>query len=91
MVVANALCDVLPNGDECLKHLLNIVPNHLLVQRVRLTKSPSFFREYEAYGIMTYEFYHNAEDLEKQVQDAGYRVSYHNLYGDDIFDLELSR
>ena len=91
LVVANALCDVLPNGDECLKHLLNIVPNHLLVQRVRITQLPNFFREYRAYGIMTYEFYHNKQELEKQVKSAGYELSYHNLYGDNVFDLELNR
>ena len=40
IVVANALCDVLPNGDECLRSLLQIGADNLLIQRIRTTNIP---------------------------------------------------
>jgi|TARA_R110000824_G_scaffold147323_3_gene316812 2-polyprenyl-3-methyl-5-hydroxy-6-metoxy-1,4-benzoquinol methylase len=90
LVIGNALCDVLPNGDECLRHLLQLESNNLLIQRIKTTQEPSFFTEYNAYGIMTYEFYHNFEQLTQDIKDYGYIATYHKLY-DDVFDLELNR
>ena len=90
LVIGNALCDVLPNGDECLRHLLQLESFNLLIQRVKTTKKPSFFTEYDAYGIMTYEFYHNCGQLAQDIEDNGYTVTYHELY-DDVFDLEITR
>jgi len=90
IIVANALCEVLPDGDKCLRHLLQIGANNLLIQRVRSTNTPSFSKEYEAYGIMTYEFYHNAKQLSLDINNSGYKVTYHRLY-DDVFDLEIAK
>ena len=90
IVVANALCDVLPNGDECLRHLLQIGSDNLLIQRIRTTNVPSFSVEYEAYGIMTYEFYHNSRQLTQDIEQNSYIVTYHRLY-DNIFDLEITK
>ena len=88
-VVANALCDVLPNADECVKKLLKLECPVLLLQRVRLTSQPNFYTVYETYGIKTYEFYHNRKDLLDIIQSSGYTISSSvNLY-EDIFDLEL--
>ena len=90
IVVANALCDVLPNGDECLRSLLQIGADNLLIQRIRTTNIPSFSVEYEAYGIMTYEFYHNSRQLAQDIEQNSYIVTYHRLY-DNIFDLEITK
>ena len=89
-IVANALCDVLPNGNECLKHLLHLGANNLLIQRVRTTNIPSFFMEYKAYGIMTYEFYHNSQQLAQDIEQNGYMSTYHKLY-DNVLDLKISK
>ena len=90
VVVANALCDVLPNGDECLRHLLQIGSDNLLIQRIKTTTTPSHSVEYEAYGIMTYEFYHNSQQLAKDIEQNSYAVTYHRLY-DNVFDLEITK
>ena len=88
--MANALCDVLPRGDKCLRHLLKLRADYLLIQRVRITESPQYSRTYKAYDIMTYEFYHNSQQLARDIKDHGYVVAYHKLY-DDVFDLEITR
>ena len=90
LVVANAICDVLPNGDECLRHLLSINAYNILIQRVRLTDKKSYFTEYQAYDIMTYEFYHNEKQLDQDIIEAGYEVKKINLY-EDIFDLYIRK
>jgi hypothetical protein len=88
--VANALCDVLPRGDECLRHLLKLGADSLLIQRVRITESPQYSRTYQAYDIMTYEFYHNSQQLAKDIEQDSHMVTYYRLY-DDVFDLEITR
>ena len=90
LIVANALCDVLPNGNECLEHLLSLGGKHILVQRVRLTDEDNFFKEYTAYDIMTYEFHHNEKQLEDTIHQAGYAFSKTNLY-DNVWDLQIKR
>ena len=90
LIVANALCDVLPNGDECLRHLLQMGSDKLLIQRIRITSTSSYSVEYEAYGIMTYEFYHNSEQLSKDIEQNSYIATYHRLY-DNVFDLEITK
>jgi trans-aconitate methyltransferase len=70
IVVANALLDVLPNGDEGLDTLLSYSPAALILQRVRVTEKPSYNIPYQVYGeIDTFEFYHNKENLFKQLAD----------------------
>lgn len=90
LVVANAICDVLPNGDECLRHLLSLGAEYLLVQRARLTNKENYFTEYQAYNIMTYEFYHNENQLDKDIESAGYTCEKVRLY-DDVFDLHIRK
>ena len=90
LVVANALCDVLPNGDECLRHLLKLGADSLLIQRVRISESPQYSRTYQAYDIMTYEFYHNSQQLASDIEEHSYTVTYHKLY-DEVFDLEITK
>jgi len=91
LIVANALCDVLPNGDECLRHLLQLGSDNLLIQRINITDSPSFFTEYNAYGIMTYGFCHNSQQLSSDIEDNNYEAIYYQLHDDNAFDLEITK
>ena len=94
MVVANGLVDILPNGDECLQHLLSINADRLLIQRTRITDEPSYFTEYSPYDITTYEFFYNKKDLFKAVQDAGYvfdKVARIFNPSENIFDIEIRK
>lgn len=94
LVVANALTDVLPNGDECVEHLLSLGANELLIQRIRITEQPNHFKEYEAYDIMTYEFHHNREQLMSTISHYGYRLGkVIQLFNpaENIFDIEIRK
>tara|TARA_R110002051_G_scaffold213190_1_gene278177 strand:- start:90 stop:701 length:612 start_codon:yes stop_codon:yes gene_type:complete len=88
LVVANALFDVLPNGNEALETLLKLKPKRLLAQRVRLTEKKSYCEEYAAYDIMTYKFFHDSDELFATLKAHNYTVDYTRLY-EDVFDLEL--
>ena len=90
LIVANALCDVLPNGHHCLQPLMSLEGQCILMQRVRITSLPSFSMQYKAYDITTYEYYHNTTDLSTAISSHGYNVTYHRLY-DEIFDLEIQK
>ena len=90
LVVANALFDVLPNGNEALETLLKLKPKRLLAQRVRLTQNDSYFEEYSAYDIMTYKFFHDSDELFGTIKANNYSFEYVNLY-ENVFDLELIR
>ena len=77
IVVANALCDVLPNGDECFERLLSLNAKHLLILRVKLSyDEPSSYEEYVAYDeIKTYGYRHNCRILDKMIQKYSYSSS----------------
>ena len=90
MLVANALCDVMPDGNKCLNHLLSLGFKDLLIQRVRITEGQSHFLEYQAYDIMTYEFYHNKPELLDMIDGHGYSVDMLWLY-DNIYDLVIGK
>ena len=90
LVVANALFDVLPNGNEALQTLLKLKPKRLLAQRVRLTENDSYFEEYSAYDIMTYKFFHDSDELFRTIKANNYSFDYVNLY-ENVFDLQLIR
>ena len=94
LVVANGLIDILPNGDECLKHLLSISADRLLLQRIRMTDKPSHATNYSAYDITVYEFRYNEEEFFETVKNAGYNCS--DVTGifdpsENIFDIEIRK
>lgn len=94
LIVANALADVLPNGNECVEHLLSLGANELLIQRIRITEQPNHFKEYKAYDIMTYEFYHNREQLMSTIDYYEYKLGkVTRLFtpAEDIFDIEIRK
>tara|TARA_A100001201_G_scaffold84350_1_gene74786 strand:- start:806 stop:1408 length:603 start_codon:yes stop_codon:yes gene_type:complete len=92
LVVANGLCDILPDGDDCVNHLLNLNSDYLLLQRIRLTDRKSYSTEYEAYSIITYEFFHNEKEFDKKIFNSGYKSTKTLLYkGSSIYDVELTK
>ena len=94
LIVANGLTDILPEGDKCIEHLLSLDANELLIQRIRITEQPNYFKEYMAYGIMTYEFYHNREQLMSTIDYYGYKLGeITRLFtpAEDIFDIEIRK
>ena len=94
IIVANALCDVLPNGDECFEHLLSLNAKQLLILRVRLSYGePSSYEEYVAYDeIRTYAYKHNSTVLSELVQKYGYDMfmNYH-IASEDIVNIGLTK
>ena len=72
VLVSNALCDVLPNGDDCFSYLLSLNVPKLVIQRIKLTDDPSFHKVYNAYGVNTYAFYHNREGILGTIKKHGY-------------------
>ena len=89
LLVANAICDVLPNGDECLEFLLKLKYRHLLIQRMSLIEESEYSEEYQAYNITTYKFHHNKNKTISMIQDMGYSVNTVHLY-ETTHDLEIT-
>lgn len=88
LLVANALADVLPNGDECIQSLLDLNSKYVQFLRVRITNEPSYFDIYNAYDIKTYAFYHNYGTLYNMIRVKQYKF-YVDHYASDIKDLFL--
>jgi SAM-dependent methyltransferase len=92
LIVANALCDVLPEGHDCMKHLLSLGAKHIIFLRVRLTRRESYFEEYEAYGeINTYAFYHNKADVNNDIYRFGYGDMRYAVYSDNIVNISAEK
>lgn len=92
IIVANALCDVLPDGDECFEHILSLGPSNVIFLRIRVTDKESYYEEYEAYGeIDTYAFYHNTENLDKISKKYGYGPPRFNHYSENIINIHLEK
>ena len=86
LIVANALADVLPDGNECVEHLLRLGTHAVSLLRVRTTNRSSYFDIHDAYDIKTYAFYHNYHDLKTLINQYGYDV-YASTYHQDIQDI----
>ena len=92
VIVANALCDVLPDGDECFDHILSLGANNVIFLRVRITEKESYYEEYEAYGeINTYAFYHNENRLAEMINDSGYAPPRFSHYSENMVNLHLEK
>ena len=94
IIVANALCDVLPNGDECFERLLSLNAKQLLILRVRLSYGePSSYEEYVAYDeIRTYAYKHNSTVLSETIQKYGYDMYMnYNIASEDIVNIRLAK
>ena len=91
-IVANALCDVLPDGDECFDHILSLGAKNVIFLRVRVTGKPSYYEEYEAYGeINTYAFYHNENLLDEMIKNHGYKPPRFAYYSENMINLHLEK
>ena len=74
-ILAGAVFDVMPDGDEALRFLLNLKPHNLYLQRMQFTNDPSYYVEYEAYGeIKTVQYYHNYNDFIEVVESHNYEM-----------------
>jgi len=92
LIVANALCDVLPDGDECFEHILSLGAKNVVFLRVRVTDKESHYEEYEAYGeIDTYAFYHNEDGLNENITRHGYGAPRFNHYSENMINLHLEK
>jgi len=94
IVVANALCDVLPNGDKCFERLLDLNAKQLLILRVRLTyDEDSSYEEYVAYDeIKTYAYRHNTRILDEMIQKYSYNASITSyIASEGIVNIGLSK
>jgi SAM-dependent methyltransferase len=92
ILVANALCDVLPDGDRCMNHLLSLGAKHIIFLRVRITEKESYFEEYEAYGeIKTYAFYHNRRKVNDAIHHNGYGAMRNCQYTDGIVNITAEK
>ena len=92
VILANALCDVLPDGDECFEHILSLGASNVIFLRVRVTDKESYYEEYEAYGeIDTYAFYHNTENLDNLSKKYSYGPPRFNHYSENIINLHLGK
>lgn len=71
----SALCDVLPNGDECFDHLLSLGVPTVISQKMKYsTNGTSYAEEASAYGVPTYEYYHDPAILKAIAEKRGYRI-----------------
>ncbi len=92
VIVANALCDVLPDGDECFDHILSLGAQNVIFLRVRITDKPSYYEEYEAYEeIDTYAFYHNENALDDMIKTHGYGLPRFSHYSENMINLHLEK
>tara|TARA_Y100001938_G_C8071614_1_gene423457 strand:+ start:745 stop:1368 length:624 start_codon:yes stop_codon:yes gene_type:complete len=92
VIVANALCDVLPDGDECFDHILSLGAKNVIFLRVRVTEKESYYEEYEAYGeIKTYAFYHNENGLDEIVKKHGYGPPRFSYYSENMINIHLEK
>jgi trans-aconitate methyltransferase len=92
MLVANALADVLPNGDECIEYLLQLDVYVINLHRVKITKQPSYYEVYDAYDIQTYAFYHNFNNLRNLFQHYKYDIIIDNYdKNGTILDILLTK
>ena len=89
VIVANALCDVLPDGDECFDHILSLGSSNAIFLRVRITEKPSYYEEYGE--INTYAFYHNEDGLDKMIKKHGYGPPRFSYYSDNMVNLHLEK
>lgn len=80
LVCANALLDIMQNGDEVLEKVLSTKPKNLIISRIRFTNGDSFYKTYKAYNIETYSFYHGRNKFKDICEKYGY--TYPNISND---------
>lgn len=75
LLVINALCDVCPNGDECIETILSLGAKNILILRVETTDEKSYYTEYKAYGeVSTYSFHHNKKKMKETIEKYNYKI-----------------
>lgn len=73
ILLACSLTNVLPDGDDCIKHLLKLGAQYVILNKVLITDNSSNYSTYTAYDeIETYKFYHNLQGLMDIFTEHGY-------------------
>ena len=91
LIVANALCDVLPDGHDCLLHLLSLNASRILVQRIEYsTTETEQVSEYNAYSLTTYKFLHDREKTYSAIESNDYKLK-ERMIAPQMYDLEIYR
>jgi trans-aconitate methyltransferase len=87
IVLASGLCDVMPDGDKCVRSIVELNPQAMLLQRIRTTGRASYATKYRAYSnVDTYAFYHNAHNLLTSILDE-YEVDYDRFDDEGTLDI----
>ena len=82
LIVVNGLIDILPNGNECLEHILSICANMIILQRIPITKEKSNSEVYQTpYGIKTYKFSYNKSEFLQTIKKNGYTIFKWDTFG----------
>ena len=76
VLLACSLTNVLPDGDDCIRHLLTLDVHYVILNKVLITDDESNYSTYVAYDeIETYKFYHNTQNLMEMFLEYGYNGS----------------
>ena len=75
LILAGALFDVMPNGDEAMEHVMKICSSSLLISRMKLTERQSYYTTYTAYDeIETCAYYHNRYKFVDMCEKYSYEI-----------------
>ncbi len=88
IVIANALCDVMKDGDEVFEDILKQGPKQAIFSRMKVVEGKSYAEAYTAYNCVdTFAFYHNREGLFDTIEKYGY--TYLNEVVNDSWELAI--
>lgn len=83
IVIANALCDVMEDGDGVFKEILEASPKYAIFSRMKVVEEESHADPYQAYGcVNTFAFHHNREGLLDMIKEFGYNYEKEVVNGD---------
>ena len=71
---ATGLVDIMEDGTRCMRHLLSLGVENVLLTRINTTDKPSYAEKYEAYGIETFSYKMNYLEMADIVLNSGYRI-----------------
>lgn len=93
LILVNALCDVLEDGDQCVRGILEVKPDYAIFLRMKVVDSPSYYLKEVVYGeVETPVFYHNKKNLLEIFKDFGYNYSIRKYCEDgSILDIMVEK
>lgn len=83
ILYASAIMDVSPNGDQMLEKILSLNVKKVLLSRVKMTNSESYYITYKAYDtIETCAYYHNIKKIISMFSNCNYN---YQIFSDHIY------